>query len=279
MEINNREIASIFWLTVFLVWAVLFTKNDKDIRASIGYVIKAFFAKTIVITAVIFICYVLSIVYFCYLIGCWDSYLFKDTILWIIVAFSNILKITEKGDFKEKMRAIALRCFTCSFFIEYIANMASFSLIVELIVTPIIAFIVLLSVVAEYDEKNAILRVPLNFLLVSWGIFILLYSAYTILSNENINIPIEAMKFSLPFILTFLFVPFVYTFFLYCQYKRLYTPIYYNVKNKNLAIKILYKIFKKFGLNLFAIEQWQNHVHSFHLKSVDDVEESFRAGR
>lgn len=272
MEINNREIASIIWFLLFIFGVIFFSKNNEDIRTSLGYVVKDFFQRTIITTTIVFTVYILFIIYICYLINAWDISLVKETILWSFVAFSNIFKITEKGNFKDKIKSIALRCFTLSFIIEYIANMASFGLIAELIITPLVTIIALMSVVAESDEKHMIIRKPLNYLLIAWGIFILIYSAYTVLNNQDLNLATESKKFILPFVLTALFTPFPYFFFLYCQYERLYTPIAYNIKSKKEAIKIVYRVFRAFGFNLFALEVWQDNIHPYHLRSVADVE-------
>ena len=57
--IDNREIAILIWLFVFLMWSL----TQRNIRASFVSLIKAFFQKAMILLTIILVIYVIAIVY------------------------------------------------------------------------------------------------------------------------------------------------------------------------------------------------------------------------
>ena len=92
---NNREIALISYLVIFIIW----TLTQKKIRQSIVSVIKAFMAWKILVSIFGLLLYVALIVFGLFKIGLWDKSLIKDAVYWtfgvgfiIMMNFDKALK-------------------------------------------------------------------------------------------------------------------------------------------------------------------------------------------
>ncbi len=93
-DFNNREIAIILWLIIF----VIFIYFNKGIRESIKNVIIVLFCKKFVIFYLIFLGYFITIIYFLFKIEFWNISLLKDTLFWVLfVQFPIFAKTIEKA--------------------------------------------------------------------------------------------------------------------------------------------------------------------------------------
>jgi len=111
-----------------------------------------------------------------------------------------------------------------------------FNLTVELILTPIIIFIVLLNAVAETQQQHIIVKKFLDRLLALWGLFLLGFTINHIIQDFNSLANLENLRsFILPPLLTFLYLPFIYFMALYFRYENVFMRI--DFSNKDIAIK------------------------------------------
>lgn len=276
MEINNREIASLFWLVAVILGILIFSSSRGELLDAFKAALKASTDQKILIIYAAFLAYVGIIVSLCYVVGFWNSAYAKDTILWAFGAFVLLFKLNENGTFREKMRSIAFRCLSMTFIVEYIANLASYNLIAELIITPIMSIVVCCSVLAEYNDKHEIIRKPLKTIISLYGLFVLSYTIYKFASDDSIKLAVELKKFSIPLVLTFLYVPFPYLFFLFCKYEKIETIIMIRTKDKEITRKIMRRFFRRFRFNLFALEEWQREGHLIRLRTLADADEALK---
>ena len=274
MGITNREIASLFWLGVFFFWALFCSSNRQELWGTLKSAIGVLFGKTISIVLVALSIYISLEILFFFAIGVWDNSLLKDTLLWSLVAFGSLLKIGDKGTFKEKLYCIAFRCFSLSFFLEYLANMSSFSLLAELIIFPFVASIVVCSVIAEHKDEHKILRKPLNIILAIYGTIVLFYTLHKIANDSSVVLLTELKKFTFPFALTALFIPFPYFFFLFCTYQTIFVILSFRIKNEKIAKAVKWKLFLHYKFNLFGLETWQKNGNVARVFTISDLENS-----
>ena len=92
-EFNNREIAIVIWILVFITLMSL----AKDIRESFKRIIKTFFVKKILLTFLSLIAYTILIIYFLLRLKFWEFEFLKDTIFWFFgVAFLLVFDIGDQ---------------------------------------------------------------------------------------------------------------------------------------------------------------------------------------
>ena len=100
---NNREIAIILWLLIFLVWALF----HKKIRASLFSVLKILTSVRFILLIILMLLYVSLMIYLFRKIGLWDGSMIKDTTLWFFgVAFIMLInwnKATEEEHYFQKV--------------------------------------------------------------------------------------------------------------------------------------------------------------------------------
>jgi len=171
---NNREIATAIWFIIIFLWAL----SISDVRRSIGNLLKAFFNKKIVIPLIAMLLYIVFMVVVFNKIGFWDISATKDTILWTLgtafTMFFSLNKVTQDNNYFKNLILDNLKFVLI---LEFVVNLFSFSLPAELIVIPIVSFIVMLNAYTEAKPEYKQVRNLFNFIL---GVFGLILLAFTV---------------------------------------------------------------------------------------------------
>jgi len=231
---NNREIALIFYLVIFIIW----TLTQKSIRESIFEVIKYLFVKQILISILILLIYVSVIVFALTLIDLWNSKLIKDTMYWTF-GTGFILMMNSNNAIKEEnyLRKIVKENIRLLVIVEFIVGLYVFGIVTELILMPIL---ILLSMLLGYTEVNEEHKQVKNFLLKVFGIigfFYLIYSGLKIYQDFKDFATYDNLRtFLFPILMTILFLPFAYFYALYMHYESLFVRLRFSFKdNKALC--------------------------------------------
>jgi len=258
--LNKREKAIIIWLVIFLVWVL----SQKTIRNSIFGVLKALFQKKIFIVIVAMLLYVGLVVLFFYRIQLWDSSLIKDTIFWVGVAFILLMNANKATQDEHYFKKILLDNLKLILVIEFIVNLYVFSLWVEIILMPLLFVIVVMGVVVEMKKEYMSVKKIIDFTLVTFGIFLIIFALFNIFSGYQSFATSDNLRaLILPPLLTLAYMPFLYFFALLMAYENLFVRLdIFLKKDKNLAKftkrKILTLCFVNLGkLNKFAKENTQ----------------------
>jgi hypothetical protein len=229
---NNREIATAIWL--FVIFILMLFK--RGIRKSILDVFKAFFEIKILTSIFFMIAYTIVIVIVLYQINLWNISLLKDTVVWfcfigIPISFYSVTSKTDQNLFRK----IIVYNIKIVIIIEFIVNTYTFSLVGELVLIPVVTFILLLGAVAKTDEKNSSVAKLMNGLLIIIGIVILIFAISNVVPDYKNFVSLDTLrKFLLPPLLTILFLPFIYFMVLFSTYEQLFVQLnlgYEKAKN------------------------------------------------
>lgn len=101
MIFSTRELASIFWLLIIIIYLL----NFKEIRNSFYNIFKAFIAKKLLIIWIPYIIYIVFLTYIFSLCSFWNIFFIKDIILWSIT--SGILNYINAADNKSNEQYIS----------------------------------------------------------------------------------------------------------------------------------------------------------------------------
>ncbi|WP_428025530.1 hypothetical protein [Arcobacter sp.] len=280
MNLNNREIATGIILLSFLIFAIYKSTDKKSLFSSFGLVVKSLFEKHIFITIVLLIFYIYFEIKFLTYIGFFEPSLLKESIIWSFGAFVLIVKhakITEDDNFSEKLVLDNLK-FIVVF--EFICNMYTFNLFIELILVFCVTMLILLKTVGEYQEKNEdtlrLLKV-IDFLLNVFGLVIIVFTINQLVNNyNNINIVNSLKSFFLPLMLILLYLPFYYIVILYSKYEMIFVSVQFFVKDKNLSNHLKRKIFTYGFLNYSRLKIIHNNLYQFQKdNTISEIDESF----
>ena len=271
---STREIALFIWFLVFLI----FTCRTKDTRQSVIGVIKAFFAKKLILPYSSLLLYIVLIVFLLSQIGFWDMSLLKDTCIWVlfsgIVLFINVNKAESAGYFskvvKDNIKAVAIW--------EFIFNFYTLSLIGELILIPVVFLFNTMQVFAEYSSKKNEEHLKVVTLcktilgLIGFGA--ICYVTYkTITEYELLFSYANLRSFLLPILLIILTLPYFYGLALYINYDSFITVVKHIHRNEDPSISrgIIRATFKYANINLKTLKRiWKYQIHFKSSKDTPD---------
>ncbi len=247
---STREVAIIIWSTIFIVTAIFIVKFQQLLG-----LLKSFFVYKIQLPLWFMFIYITGITTCLYYLNIWNFGLLKDTIIWSI-AFSTILFFNiNKAKDLTYFKPVILENFKAIVILEFISNFYTFSFITEMTLVPIMTFIGLLQIAAEYSAKtnSEHLKVA-NFLKTFFnlvGISIFSYVSYETIKSYNLLLTVQNIKsLLLPFVYTFLLIPFLYLLALYINYEVLFIRIPNLVKEKKKQRKLKRNILLIANLNL-----------------------------
>lgn len=254
---NNREIATAIWLLVIFI-LMLF---NRVIRKSFLDVFKKAFFDIKILSSIFFmIAYTAGIVFVLYQINFWNISLLKDTVVWfcftaIVMCFNLVTSETDQNLFRK----VIVDTIKIVIIIEFIVNTYTFSLVGELVLIPVVTFIVILGVVAKTDEKNSSVAKLTNGLLIIIGIVILIFVISNVVSDYKNFVSLDTLRnFLLPPLLTSLFLLSIYFIVSSSTYEQLFVQLNlggYEKKSKKLKRYAKREIIKHCLLSLKKVKK------------------------
>jgi len=261
---NGREIALVAWVFIVLIFIVFSSKT----RPAFMGVIKALLNKKIIGPLVIAFVYSSVSIWILHFVGIWKLILLKDTIFWLlgtaIVLFFNTNKASQDSSLFRKM-LLETAAFTV--FLEFLANLYSFSFIVEFTLMPFLFLVVAMSALADGRDEHKIIRKPLKVVLAGYGLFILSYSILTALNNLVGSLTVyNLLTLITPSVLTVMYLPFIYVFALVMAYETLFVRLGIFIKNKKLLTFTKWRIFTLCLINLRLLNKFSQNTGAQILK-------------
>ena len=273
-NLNNRELSIAVWAIAFLLFIFF---NNKTRSASIS-LIKIFFAKKLLILNVVTLLYIFATILALHILNIWDFSCIKITLIWTVcVAFAMLFRLRKertvdffKQNIRDNIKIIV--------FLEFIANLYVFSFWFEIIFIPFSALAGIIAAIAESDPKHNTTKQIINYTFIIIGIFFISYASYNIITNfDDFATKENLIDFTLPILLTAMFIPFIYLIALYLNYESLFLRMSFIVKDKELLSYAKRKIFLSFGINLNSINNWSNHFNSVYINEKKDLDEAIIA--
>lgn len=246
--LNYREIATAIWLTIIFLWAL----SINGVRRSIRDLLKVFFNKKIFIPLIAMLLYIVCMVVVFEKIGFWDESATKDTILWTLgSAFTTYFSLNKVAQDDGYFKNAILDNLKFVLILEFVVNLYSFSLTAELIVIPIVSFIVMLNAFAESKPEYKQVSKLLNFILGVFGLYLIAFTfREIILDFQNLASLKNLRDFFLPIFLSISLLPFVYVMALFVQYETFFIRIDFANKNPDVARYAKRKVLAACHVNL-----------------------------
>jgi hypothetical protein len=233
--LNNREWAILIWsVGIFLVLMA-----RREIRSSVGQLLRTLLSPPLLIPLLVMIGYVLGEVWLGYKAGLWRSDLIKDTIVWFVISalaffFGYDQASKQPHFFRRRLVAAA----SIPVFLEFLANLFVLNLAAELALLPFSILLGLVIAMAESDERLRALRTPLNVLLAVVGLSLVVYSVRQLFLSWNaVDKPVTALQFALPIWLTIGLLPYIYLLSLYSNYQSAFHAIDAHSDNRRARLR------------------------------------------
>ena len=187
----------------------------------------------------------------------WDIAALKNTLFWVfgtaLIILFNSHETTKETHYFKKIIMANIKLIIV---IEFIVNMYSFSFVTELILVPVVTFIVLIKTVAEFNLEHKHIEKIFNFILIIIGTILIILSIDKVITNFNDFATLQNLQnFLLPPTFTVLFLPFIYFFVLYMKYESVFISI--NIYNQNVEFRkyLKGKIIKTCHVNMAMLNK------------------------
>lgn len=210
--------------------------------------------------------YISGVVFLFHKLKLWDTSLLKNTVYWsfggAFVLFFNINKALENDNHFLK---VFKDCFKLVIVVEFLSNLYSFNLFIELVSIPFLVFTgAMLAFSENKSEHKSVLKI-FNGILILYGLSVLIFSVIKISKSENSFFSVENLK-SLLFgsIMTLSLIPFLYFMALYMAYEGFLKMKKFILKeNKKLYRFLKWRIIKRCHLNLNRIRLVSKKLHIY----------------
>ncbi|MBX9347038.1 hypothetical protein K5M36_08030, partial [Chromobacterium vaccinii] len=137
-SLDNREIATLFWLAIFLTWCL----KIKETRSSLPPLIYSIFATKLIIPIITLIAVITTGSFVLHQYGLWSINQFKIAVIWTLIigipSLGESIKIAqEKSTLTNNIR----NTLGLSMLVDFFMNLYKFPLLIELVFVPIMALI------------------------------------------------------------------------------------------------------------------------------------------
>lgn len=272
MNLNNRELALLIWLMLFIV---IFHWKLKNREALYG-IWRALTQRKILYLLTVLALYLVACVWLLSVIDWWKLSNLKTTIVWIIVfIFVTIFNFNKIESDKSYFRTLFIEAVGLGALLSFISSSYTFGLISELIITFLLIVLSLGTAISMNDVKLKPAHNLLITLLAAISLLLLVNSIYRIITEFGDFATYHTVReFLLPIALTVFSIPFLYGLHIYSTYERIFASLEFLIKESALRRKAKQKVITIFKLDIEGIEKWHRHIGIFEQKSETDINNS-----
>ncbi|MDA4845460.1 hypothetical protein [Hoeflea poritis] len=271
--LTNRDIALLIWIIpIFLFFAL-----KAELRSALVSVLKAFVSPKILFIFVGLFVYVAAISYLLWLIGVWDISLLKATILWTIGAgIAGIFEVISLRDTRKLLSKAIRSQLGVIIFVEYVVTFQTFNLMVELLILPVLTFLVLLLSVSEGKPENEFATRFLNTLLSVFGLSLLIIGFTSIWFDPDSFWNTRTLKdFLLPILLSLLILPFHFALITLITFETRFIGLNFQLKDASLRSSAKRCALWHYAFDLDGLNRWFHEVAIADIQTISDLDSTF----
>jgi hypothetical protein len=259
-QLSNREYAILFWALLCALALLVWAFRSAEWRQSLGE-LRALTAPKLLLLFVSTALHTAVVVFLANEAGLWHRTSLKEAIYWFVgtglILVGNAAGVAgDPARFKRILRQ-ALRL---TIVVEFIVGLYVFPIVIELLLVPIAALLVCMSVVAEKDTKLAPARKLIKSAVVVGGLLLLAIGvARAIFDLDGLLTTDNASDLLVPPALTLALIPFAYLVAVVSAYEQLFIRISFFLReDKELARRSNRAIIGACRLNLRRISGFSN---------------------
>lgn len=271
---STREIASAVWIAVFLIWAA----SMRPVRAAFGNLLRAFFVRRIMQAFALMTIYVAGQVYILSTLSLWDIGQLKSTLIWsIAIAAASMFNLPTSMEETGFFRTTAINCAKLTLFVEFLISKYTLIWWGEMLLVPVLTILAALLAYSESQKEHAKVSTLLTNVLAIIMAFLIGYAIYRMALDFTEFATLKTLtEFTLPPILTLMFLPFVYLLFLYSKYELTFTSLKFSIKDPAVRSYAEFVSVMAFGNNMKLLNRWKRDVGVSHPSSKGEVKATIR---
>jgi hypothetical protein len=229
----------VFWTVAFAAWML----TKPDVRRTTAPLFKTFFGS-IFLPGVLLLAAAWSAgaIFVLIRFGEWHWEMTKVAVLWFFgIAFVAMFR--GKPVDGSYLRHLVLHSLRLAAVVEFITNIHPFPLVVELLLVPLAAVLVMVQALAEGDEQYAPIRGVLAWAISLFGLVSLSFSLVYLAGHFKHVVTIEKVEaFLLPVILSAAFVPFLYIVRLFTLYQTTFHMVHFGLSDNEQLYRFTRKL-------------------------------------
>ena len=212
----------------------------------------------------------------CYLgslIGAWNVGVIPDTIAWLLAAgFTLVLSANRAAKDEHFFRRVALAALGLSAFMQFVLNLHTFHLAIELFLLPAVTFLFLLETVAGADAKTKPVQRLVNSLLAIVGLWIVIATARGLADSwRGLDLEQTGIEFAFSIWFPLAALPFVYLFALVMEYENVLTHRFFREDGKAPPLAVKAAMLTGLRGDLRAVADLPQHHAEYRERSFVDV--------
>lgn len=266
MDISIREIATVFWVSAFLIFA--FTKPK--VRESVGPVVEAFSNRLIISFLGLLFSYVGLAVLLLAQVGLWEQSQLKTTLVWLLlIAPVTAFRVTEREPkffgtwITDNLKIVVV--------LEFLSGQYTLSLWYELLLVPFVTVLSVMIAVAK-DPKHRPAKRLLEWILTIIVAVIIIRDIRLAVGDLPKLTTLETLRdFATEPMLSLALMPFLYVAYIYSSYERVFDRLQFFIKDENVSKRARHQACRAFGPNIRLLDRWFNAVTMHQPTRTEDV--------
>jgi hypothetical protein len=232
---NNREWASLLWLAALGGWVLL----RRDTRAGMQSVIRLLVHPKLLLPLVGMALWVAGVVAVGWLAGAWSPRQTTDTAFWFAGSgLALLFSIDRSWENRHFFRHSLAATVKISVFVAFYVGLADLPLWSEMLIQPLIVFLVLVSIAAGTKEEYASVKRAIDRLIGVAGFSVLIgVGVYLVSAWRHIHPTDSGLDFALPIWLTLGVLPFVWIVGVYATYESLFVRLQFTASDRRVATR------------------------------------------
>ena len=230
---SSREIASGIWIIIF---SLIFLSKSK-IRKSLLKVVQAATVKKIIIPVIVILVYTATLIIVTSWFSFWEWKYMKDVTFWVM--FVGIPISFEATSIKENDHYfvdIVKNNLKFTVIVEFLLNTITFNILTELIILPILMFLILSEVIVATKDEHEKTKKVLSFTIAFMSFTIIVLTLKIAIENYITFKSLDLLiSFSAPIILSLFFIPIAYIFAIYSEYELLFIKMSFREPENQLV--------------------------------------------
>ncbi len=272
MDLNNRELAFLVWAAVFIGYI----STKKTTRQAFGGLIRAFLNPKVVSSLALMALWIGLCVYALAFIGWWSLGNLKSTLIWSVtfafVTMLDVNRITEESAFFRKM---ARDTVSATVVVTFIAELYSFSLFVEFLLIPFLAFVTVFQVLSERKPEHAAVHKLSSAILIIAGLLYFSHGIYGAAKNlDDFSTWNNLREFFVPIFLSLLFLPFIYAMSIFVSYEMNVSLLRWPLKDHRLRHYAARQAMMRFRFDLEGLRRWTRNVAILRPSTREEIRNS-----
>lgn len=273
VELNNREIVTLFLVLVFISY-ILYKVWFQPFLS----VLKTAFSGSLKFIWLSYLAWIFLAIYIANILWFWSPFLFKEASIWLFFVGVALLFDVFNSKDPQLFRNMIVDTLKISVFIQFFVSIYVFPLFWEFVLMSILLFASVLYGFALGNKKHELVAQFMNKILMFWWVVIISNAIIGLFYEPASLFNYDTMiSFLLPLYFTIFFVPFFYAWALFIQYESIFTSIN-RLSKSSVAVKkyAKYKILKSFWLNLNKLISFNNSRSYIKISEKSDIDDQIK---